>query len=312
MYKSIIPLVTLALSPPLISAPAAFTFSGVTTVNQFVSSAVASEFPVGTKWTVRVEWDSASAPLFLSATQSSYRATVTTITLQGKSGPWTTSSKADQAKFGINAFGSGSPDEIQFTSGWGPTNHTNPTLLDMMPYSANVTLSDPTGTAFGALSPAPSMIDLSKFSATSTATEFKFYLSDSGASVIYGNIQFPTARKLPEISVWHPKGKELVDGKATKNFGVVAVMKSGKAQTFVIRNTGKSTLGPLKIKKAGPHGKDFSISKLSKTSLSPGTSASFKVTFNPEKAGLRKAALKIANNDPNENSFDIKLVGKGK
>jgi hypothetical protein len=42
------------------AATVGHTFTGVTTTNQFTSSGINSELPVGTCWTVRVEWDSAA------------------------------------------------------------------------------------------------------------------------------------------------------------------------------------------------------------------------------------------------------------
>jgi hypothetical protein len=48
-----------------------------------------------------------------------------------------------------------------------------------------------------------------------------------------------------------------------------------------------------------------------KTSLAPGTSTTFKVTFKPAAKGKRVAALAIASNDPDEDPFGIKLSGEG-
>ncbi|RYD45996.1 MAG: hypothetical protein EOP85_08290, partial [Verrucomicrobiaceae bacterium] len=171
---------TAAACLPAFAATVTHTFSGVTTSNWVAEGPITSEFPIGTKWTVTAQWDSASAPLFSSDTQSQYRLTKFTTTLQGKTGTWTTSSLADKASFTLNKFGS---DEIQFTSGWGPANHTNQTIGDLAPYSINVTLKDPTGKAISTLNSAPSAIDLAKWDLVNS--EFKIYLSDSGLTGIY-------------------------------------------------------------------------------------------------------------------------------
>jgi hypothetical protein len=119
------------------------------------------------------------------------------------------------------------------------------------------------------------------------------------------------ASLLPEISVQQPAGSELVDGTAKRAFGTVKTGKAGLAKTFVIRNTGKAPLTSLSVTKAGTHAKDFIVTQPLKKTLAPGTSTTFKVTFKPTAAGVRNAALKIRNNDANENPFDIKISGLG-
>jgi hypothetical protein len=115
---------------------------------------------------------------------------------------------------------------------------------------------------------------------------------------------------IPEIEVRQPAGTNLTDNVSSKSFGSV-VVKSKVTKTFTIRNTGTATLKSLAITKNGKHAKNFTVTKPLKTSLSPGTSTTFKVTFKPSAKGTRKAAIHIASNDGNENPFDIALTGKG-
>ena len=115
----------------------------------------------------------------------------------------------------------------------------------------------------------------------------------------------------PEIVVKQPAQKNLKDGSSAVSFGTVAVKKA-VSKTFTIRNTGSAKLSKLAVTINGRHAKDFIVGKPAKTSLSPGGSTTFKVTFKPRAAGTRKAAIHIRSNDANENPFDIKLQGKGK
>jgi hypothetical protein len=115
----------------------------------------------------------------------------------------------------------------------------------------------------------------------------------------------------PEISVQQPVQTELSDGKSKISFGTMKVSKSGSAKTFVIKNTGTGKLSGLSLKTDGNHPKDYNFGDLEKTSLAPGASTSFKVTFKPTKKGTREAWVHVKSNDANEGSFDIKLTGLG-
>ena len=275
------------------------TFTGTTTSQP---SELGAEFPAGTKWTLRVEWDDAAAALFTSDTQSQWRLTKLTLTLEGRNGTWTCSSVGGQPSFTLNEFGG--TDEIQFTSGWGPAAHTNKTIGSLQPYSINVTLSDPTGTALAGVTPVPSGIDTSEWD--ETASEFKFYVDSSGFKAIYGGIDFASD---PDIAV--SQGTNLTDGKSTVSFGKVSDGKK-KSRTFTIRNTGEAPLVVKAAKVSGKAKKDFKVGPMTRNILAPGQKKTVKVTFKPKKKGTRKAVLKILSNDPDEGSFDIKLKGKGK
>jgi hypothetical protein len=102
-----------------------------------------------------------------------------------------------------------------------------------------------------------------------------------------------------------------VDGKATKSFGTVKIGNSSAAKTFTIRNTGTAWLKGLSISKTGPDRKDFVITNLTKISLAPGASTTFKVRFTPQKEGQFNAAIHIKSNDATENPFDIELTAIG-
>lgn len=286
-------------------APAAIvgnTFTGVTTPG-FAPEDLATEFPTGTKWTLVVEWDDAATPESFPD-QARFPATKLTLTLQGKSGAWTTSAKADKAAYTLGTYSG--VHSIQFTTSWGPENVTNPTIGSMAPYSINLYLEDPTRTAIGSMTQAPGKIDLSKWSASKSY--LKVYLNE-GNQYLYGSVNLSAGT--PDIAVKQPANKDLKDGKSVISFSDTGVGKKGEAKTFTIRNTGKGPLKDLAVKISGKGKSDFTVTAPGKTTLAAGQGTEFKVTFKPKKSGVREADLKILSNDPNESPFDIGLKGKG-
>lgn len=247
-----------------------FTFTGVTTTNVVETGAITDEFPIGTPWTARAEWDTGSAPLFLGENQGQFRLTKFTLTLTGQTGTWTSSALPDKASFTLNEFGGS--DEIQFTTSFGPANHTNPTIENWDLYNFNVILKDPSGTAITNLGTAPDGIDLSKWSPLVADSQLKIYLNNDANRYILGSIDMETAAKAPEIDV-KQAGKALKDGKSRTNFGGVKVGKSGSAKTYIVKNLGDAALKKLQVSIAGKNKKDFKLVKLKNTSLAPGKSA---------------------------------------
>ena len=114
-----------------------------------------------------------------------------------------------------------------------------------------------------------------------------------------------------EIGIQQPAGSDLTDGAAKKSFGTLKVGKTGKTRVFTITNTGTADLTGLSIKKDGVRKSDFIVGALGASSLAPGASTTFKVSFKPSAKGTRKAAIHILSNDESEASFDIQLAGEG-
>ncbi|MBL9145610.1 MAG: M36 family metallopeptidase [Verrucomicrobiaceae bacterium] len=112
-----------------------------------------------------------------------------------------------------------------------------------------------------------------------------------------------------EIVVEQPAGTSLTDGAATVSFGTVAI-GSFDTRTFTIRNTGTvGTLSGLALSKDGAAAADYALGTLSVTSLAPGDSTTFTVTYTPSLGSTRNAALHLGSNDGDENPFDIALTG---
>lgn len=110
----------------------------------------------------------------------------------------------------------------------------------------------------------------------------------------------------PEISV--REAKELTHKKSTVSFGSATIGKTVVTKKFTIKNVGTATLSGLATTKNGTHAAEYTISSLSKTSLSAGASATFTITFKPTVKGTRTATIYIASNDADENPFTFKLT----
>ena len=112
----------------------------------------------------------------------------------------------------------------------------------------------------------------------------------------------------PEISVL--MSTELADGKSTVNFGTITI-NSTAVRTFTIKNVGTAPLTGLALTRVGSHASNYITVAPAATSLAPGASTTFKVTFKPSATGTRIATLRIASNDADESVFDVNLTGTG-
>lgn len=114
----------------------------------------------------------------------------------------------------------------------------------------------------------------------------------------------------PEIVVERDPNHSLTDNTGFVDFGA-ALPANNTVRTFTIRNTGTAPLTGLFIIEDGSNPPDFAFSALSSNSVNPGGTATFSVTFTPLSAGAKTAAIYIASNDADENTFDIELRGTG-
>lgn len=148
--------------------------------------------------------------------------------------------------------------------------------------------------------------------ALSTTNAADYILSSNPATVITNNGRAFVIGPRPEIAIVAPDGGNLLDGVSTRNFGSAEVGTSGNSKTFTIRSVGTLRLTGLKVTKGGRNPGNFSVTQLSETSLMPGESVKFKVTFKPLATGTRRAVIRIRSSDSDENPFDIKVQGSGK
>lgn len=116
---------------------------------------------------------------------------------------------------------------------------------------------------------------------------------------------------LPKIAVFAADGTKFKDdGKVTK-FGYAVVGTTGMSRTFTIKNQGEGSLRNLAVSKSGSDRSDFKISPLTATSLAPGESTTFEVTFKPSARDERIARIEIRSNDEKSGPFDLNISGIG-
>lgn len=118
-----------------------------------------------------------------------------------------------------------------------------------------------------------------------------------------------TAVAEPEIVVEGPLGADIPDD-GSQDFGNVLVGQD-KSLTFTIKNTGAADLTGLGITIDGADAALFTVTVDPTAPVGPGGGTVFTVRFAPLTAGLKTADLHIANNDSNEDPFDITLTGTG-
>ena len=98
------------------------------------------------------------------------------------------------------------------------------------------------------------------------------------------------------------------------DFGSTPVAGGTVSHSFTINNLGDANLnltGTPRVAVSGPNAAEFSVTVQPGSSVTPGSSTTFTVVFNPSAGGLRSAALSIANNDGNENPFNFSIQGTG-
>ncbi|MCP5544581.1 MAG: choice-of-anchor D domain-containing protein [Akkermansiaceae bacterium] len=114
----------------------------------------------------------------------------------------------------------------------------------------------------------------------------------------------------PEIVVEQPAGTNVADG-GSVSFGSVNV-GSSSTLTFTIKNTGDADLTGLAITKSGADSADFTVTgPVATTVTGPSGSTTFTVQFTPSANRAHAASIAIANNDSDENPFNISLSGTG-
>ncbi|MBE7436837.1 MAG: choice-of-anchor D domain-containing protein [Spirochaetales bacterium] len=116
-----------------------------------------------------------------------------------------------------------------------------------------------------------------------------------------------------EIRIDGPFG-EIASG-GSHNFGNVTEGSSSDAVAFTVMNTGGVALsltGTPKVVLAGANAAEFSVNETGTTSpVAASGSTTFTVSFSPASPGGKSASISIANNDSDENPYEIQLSGTG-
>ncbi len=133
-------------------------------------------------------------------------------------------------------------------------------------------------------------------------------ITDKGAAYVFG----PSSAQLPEITVEKQPANSNVSDGDSHDFGP-SVPGLAKSVTFTVKNTGPGNLlltATPRVAVNGPDASMFTITTQPAALISgPTGSTTFTVQFLPAASGAKTAALSIANNDSDENPFDIPLTG---
>jgi alpha-tubulin suppressor-like RCC1 family protein len=117
----------------------------------------------------------------------------------------------------------------------------------------------------------------------------------------------------PEISIFAgavSDGNELTDAGSTQSFGPALLGSATITRTFTIHNTGTASLSPISTNVANTSlGATFSVSAPASTSLAPGETTTFTVSYSPALAGVQSGVIHVLSNDSDESSFDIPVSG---
>jgi len=143
-----------------------------------------------------------------------------------------------------------------------------------------------------------------------TSADFQIFYRDSKDGFTWPSWHgVPTTPLGPQIAVRKTPGKFLRDGAKTL-LGATAIGKN-TTKTYRIFNIGTTPLKRLSLSLDRAINKEFKFTRLATTSLSPGESTTFTITFSPQRSGRRNAVMHISSNDQEDHSIDIKLTGKG-
>lgn len=129
----------------------------------------------------------------------------------------------------------------------------------------------------------------------------------------FGGTRFALIQYSGECNIaLEESGGDLTDGASAINFGPGTVGVAGSPRTFTVRNTGTEVLPLGAVTVDGANAGDFSVDTTGMaSSLSPGASTTFTLTYTAGGLGARSAALHVASDDPDEGPFDIGLSGVG-
>ncbi|MBL8123027.1 MAG: choice-of-anchor D domain-containing protein [Blastocatellia bacterium] len=120
----------------------------------------------------------------------------------------------------------------------------------------------------------------------------------------------------PEIDVIG-NGVSIADGDVTPSsadhtiFQSVNIVSGTSARTFSIQNTGTGNLNIASITISGVNASEFQLTTPPASTVAPGASTTFTVTFDPTGEGLRNATVNIDSDDADEDPYDFAIRGTG-
>ncbi|WP_170266493.1 carboxypeptidase regulatory-like domain-containing protein [Brevifollis gellanilyticus] len=146
---------------------------------------------------------------------------------------------------------------------------------------------------------------------TAQAQNFKDVAGNALPSDVSGSFTTSSSLGVPEIAV--EKGLTSIADAGSATFDATLVGGTQDVE-LTIKNTGPVNLqltGTPKVAVSGADAARFTVIAQPVSPIAAGGSANFTVRFAPTSAGLKSAALSIANNDGDENPYNISLSGSG-
>jgi len=116
----------------------------------------------------------------------------------------------------------------------------------------------------------------------------------------------PLPPPTPDIALVAPDGAALADP-GSWDFGTVTT-GTGSERVFTVSNGGAAALKQLSVTTDGG---DFAVTQQPMSTVQPGGTTTFAITFAPSAGGARSGALHVTSNDPDESPFDVALAGTG-
>jgi uncharacterized delta-60 repeat protein len=115
----------------------------------------------------------------------------------------------------------------------------------------------------------------------------------------------------PDIAVQDAGGATLDSGNVVIDFGNQDWPMTSTPRTFTVTNVGTAALTGLAMSIGGYDPTEFVMGTLGSSSLAPGASTTFTVSFAPNGGGNRSAIISITSNDFDETPFSMTLKGFG-
>lgn len=95
------------------------------------------------------------------------------------------------------------------------------------------------------------------------------------------------------------------------DFGSIGTASGTEVRSFVILNTGATSLSLGAVTVTGAHASDFGVTQQPGSSVAAGGSTIFQITFDPSVEGLRTATISFTSNDADESPFTFMVQGRG-
>ncbi|WP_189702609.1 choice-of-anchor D domain-containing protein [Subsaximicrobium wynnwilliamsii] len=146
--------------------------------------------------------------------------------------------------------------------------------------------------------------------------QLRFFRSAHNRSIYIDDVSIfcGTPTPEPEIAI-QGNGNEIVNGDSSPDssdatyFGNVALAGGTQDNIFTINNTGTANLDITSV--TSSNASEFMVSGATSGSISPSSSATFTVTFDPNAIGLSTATITVTSDDSDEGTYTFTISGNG-